>query len=118
MLEADYPVDKDIHLDGRGLLLIPSYLARLLGHTRAAVLQALGGDCTTSELARRAGVSISSASEHAAVLRGAGLVSSTRQRNAVHHSLTPVGLALLDGSPSHAPGEPSIPCVGHRAATD
>jgi DNA-binding transcriptional ArsR family regulator len=154
VLEADYPVDKDIHLDGRGLLLIPSYfcrgkpvaladpslpptlvypvspghpvrppaagaplatdavgshLARLLGHTRAAVLQTLGGDCTTSELARRAGVSISSASEHAAVLRDAGLVSSTRQRNAVRHSLTPVGLALLDGRPSQAPGELSAP---------
>lgn len=25
MLEADYPVDHDIHLDGRGLLIIPSY---------------------------------------------------------------------------------------------
>lgn len=152
VLVADYPVDKDLHLDGRGLLLIPSYfcrrrpvaladpslpptlvypvfpghparspaagalltadavgshLARLIGHTRAAVLQALGSDCSTSELARRAGVSVSSASEHAAVLRGAGLVSSTRQRNAVRHSLTPVGLALLDGRASQAPGEPS-----------
>ncbi|QOV41270.1 winged helix-turn-helix transcriptional regulator [Streptomyces ferrugineus] len=159
VLEADYPVDRDICLDGRGLLLIPSYfcrrtpvaladptlpptlvypvspghpvrspatgapattdavgthLAHLLGHTRAAVLQALGGDCTTSELARRAGVSISSASEHAAVLRGAGLVSSTRQRNAVRHSLTPVGLALLDGSPSQAPSEPSAPANRFR----
>ena len=136
VLEADYPVDRDIRLEGRGLLLIPSFfcvgrpvaladpdlpptlvyparsgqpratpltssagpqLARLLGPTRAAVLQAVDGDCTTSELARRAGVSLSSASEHASVLRGAGLVSSSRRRNSVRHTLTPIGLALLDG---------------------
>ncbi|MEU9116025.1 winged helix-turn-helix domain-containing protein [Streptomyces sp. NPDC048483] len=139
VLEADYPVDSEIHLEGRGLLLIPSYfcrrrpvaladpslpptlvypacpsgpgrtppvtapgsqsaqLARLMGHTRAAVLESLGTDCTTSELARLAGVSLSSASEHAAVLRGAGLISSSRRRNCVYHRLTPMGLALLDG---------------------
>jgi DNA-binding transcriptional ArsR family regulator len=155
VLTVDYPADRDLHLDGRGLLLVPSYfcrrlpvaladgslppilvyparpparvpagpggatgkgsaggvggtggaggdvgaesLARLVGHTRAAVLQSLGGLCTTSELARRAGVSASSASEHAAVLRRAGLITSTRLRNRVHHSLTPLGTALLTG---------------------
>ncbi|MEO3850288.1 winged helix-turn-helix domain-containing protein [Streptomyces sp. B8F3] len=139
VLTVDYPVDRDLHLDGRGLLLVPSYfcrhlpvaladgslppvlvyparppagrdtggdaagatgtesLAQLLGHTRAAVLQSLGGLCTTSELARRAGVSASSASEHAGVLRRAGLITSTRLRNRVHHSLTPLGTALLAG---------------------
>ncbi|WP_405442596.1 ArsR/SmtB family transcription factor [Streptomyces niveus] len=146
VLEADYPVDQDLRLGGRGLLLIPSYfchrtpvtladpslpptlvyparppgpgptpppasatdahLARLLGHTRAAVLQSLGDRCTTSELALRAGVSISSASEHAAVLRGAGLITSHRRRNCVHHSLTPVGLALLGGRPTGPPPPP------------
>lgn len=142
VLECDYPVDSEMHLRGRGLLLIPSFfcrrtpvaladpalpptlvyparahgrtgggtgdtgaaagahLARLLGHTRAAVLQSVGGDCTTSELARRAGVSVSSASEHAAVLRGAGLITSSRVRNEVRHTLTPVGLALLEGRPA------------------
>lgn len=159
VLESDYPVDAELRLEGRGLLLIPSYfcrltpvaladpelpptlvypaqapgpeaaaapgtapgaalsvqLARLLGHTRAAVLQSLGGNCTTSELAVRAGVSVSSASEHAAVLRGAGLISSDRRRNRVHHSLTPVGLALLDSRhPTTQP--PGRRTTTHRAA--
>ncbi|NUP23006.1 MAG: winged helix-turn-helix transcriptional regulator [Streptomyces sp.] len=136
VLTADYPVVRDIHLQGRGLLLVPSYfcrrtpvalmdetlwpvlvyparspspeepapsaarLAPLLGHTRAAVLQALQEPCTTTELARCAGVSLSSASEHAAVLRRAGLVASTRERHRMHHSLTPLGSHLLTGAPT------------------
>jgi len=137
-LVADYPVDRDLCLDGRGLLLVPSYFCRgtpvaladpglppvlvypaqvrsepesppvsplsndlavLLGHTRAAVLRTIADGCTTTELARRAGVSASSASEHAAVLRGAGLVTSTPEGNRVRHSLTALGTALLDSNP-------------------
>ncbi|WP_306319095.1 MULTISPECIES: helix-turn-helix domain-containing protein [unclassified Streptomyces] len=133
VLVADYPVERDIHLEGRGLLLVPSYfcrrtpvalldealwpvlvyparqlipevagpgsrLAPLLGHTRAAVLEALQEPCTTTELARLAGVSLSSASEHAAVLRRAGLIASTRERHRMHHSLTQLGSHLLSGA--------------------
>ncbi|WP_079074992.1 ArsR/SmtB family transcription factor [Streptomyces atriruber] len=133
VLCADYPVDRDVHLKGRGLLLVPSYfcrrtpvalldetlwpvlvyparplgpdtsadpgtrLAPLLGHTRAAVLEALETPRTTSELARCAGVSVSSASEHATVLRRAGLIASTRQRHHVRHTLTQLGNHLLTG---------------------
>ncbi len=133
VLSADYPVERDVHLQGRGLLLVPSYfcrhtpvalldealwpvlvyparpprpealaapsarLAPLLGHTRAAVLQALQESCTTSELARCAGVSLSSASEHASVLRRAGLITSTRERHHMHHTLTQLGSHLLTG---------------------
>jgi DNA-binding transcriptional ArsR family regulator len=133
VLEADFPFDQELHLDGRGLLLVPSYfcwevpitlvdpgrppvlvypidhpggmlgaaaagagaLAALIGRTRASVLASIGAGCTTTELSRRTGVSAASASQHATVLRAAGLVDTRRDRNAVLHSLTPSGTALL-----------------------
>ncbi|MEV6164013.1 winged helix-turn-helix domain-containing protein [Streptomyces sp. NPDC052052] len=133
VLEADYPVDRELHLDGRGLLLQPSYfcrvtpvvhrdpqlppvlvypvtrprapvfaepgpwLGRLLGHTRSSVLRAIGNGCTTSELALRAGVSLASASQHAGVLREAGLIDTLRHGSSVLHTLTPLGGELLRG---------------------
>lgn len=136
--------DQDAHLDGRGLVLVPSLfcppgypmcvaaddpdtspiilypialdagtmrglwepsagataspsLAALLGRTRAAVLDAVAtGPCTTSELARRAAVSVPSASEHAAVLRDADLIVTRRVGKAVLHTVTPLGASLLE----------------------
>lgn len=143
VLECDYPVDRDVRLRGRGLLLQPSFfcrrtavtlhdpelppvlvypaaaqlasapaggeggrpveeqrqrtLGRLVGHTRSVVLRAIGDGATTSELARRAGVSLASASQHACVMREAGLVTTLRRGNAVLHTVTPLGAALLKG---------------------
>jgi DNA-binding transcriptional ArsR family regulator len=73
-------------------------LVALLGRSRAAVLEAVGDGCTTTELARRAGVSLPSASQHAAVLRDSGLLVTRRVGCAVRHDLTGLGVALLDGA--------------------
>ncbi|MFD9962792.1 ArsR/SmtB family transcription factor [Amycolatopsis sp. NPDC058986] len=70
-------------------------LARLLGPTRAAVLVALRQPRTTGELARLAGISAPSASQHTAALRDAGLVVSRRTGRSVRHELTPLGDALI-----------------------
>ncbi|MFE9693108.1 helix-turn-helix domain-containing protein [Micromonospora sp. NPDC005806] len=132
---TDYIAERDLHLDGRGLLLVPCYFKRhekpmvladpllppvlvypihphartvstaaaagslsaLLGGTRAAILVLAAEGGTTSEIAHRLHISVPSASRHLTVLRSTGLVTSARDRNAVHHTLTPLGLALLNG---------------------
>jgi hypothetical protein len=71
-------------------------LRRLFGRTRASVLLALGhGSRTTGEIARTLEISMASASEHAALLRAAGLVTSERRGNSVRHCLTPLGAEFL-----------------------
>ncbi len=132
-------LDADLHLEGRGLLLVPSVfgtdapviapdvqpqpmlfypassdsplpgvvrprtgasatLAQLLGRTRAAVLLAIADrdGCTTTELSTAVGVSVSSASEHATVLRRTGLIATTRHHKAVLHTITSTGRVLAD----------------------
>jgi DNA-binding transcriptional ArsR family regulator len=129
--------DQDLYLDGRGLLLIPSYfcvtgpltlldparppvliypvtrqpdalrpgdhgaLAALIGSTRAAILELIAErHSTTSELANRIGIAIATASEHANVLRQAGLITSHREGNRMLHHPTALGFALLN-APTH-----------------
>jgi DNA-binding transcriptional ArsR family regulator len=66
-------------------------LAAVLGTTRARVLRSLAHEHTTTGLARVLGISLASASTHAAVLRDAGLVTSRRQGQSVRHALTSLG---------------------------
>jgi DNA-binding transcriptional ArsR family regulator len=70
-------------------------VAALLGRTRAAGLANLTTGCTTTQLACRLGISLASASQHASVLRDAGLVVTRRTGSAVEHTLTPLGSQLL-----------------------
>jgi len=70
-------------------------LEPLLGRTRAAALHVTADGCTTTELARRLGVSAAAASQHATVLRNAELVTTSRRGGSVLHLITPMGLALL-----------------------
>jgi DNA-binding transcriptional ArsR family regulator len=73
-------------------------LAGLMGRTRAAALAAIAGGCTTSTLARRVGISNAGASQHAAVLRRSGLITTVRDGSSVVHDLTPLGWSLLAGT--------------------
>lgn len=136
VLELPYPVHQDLFLNGRGLVLIPSFfcfapitlkdtrsgpvlvypvtrqrgwtgtvatdggpgprpLAALLGRTRATVLSQLTQARTTSELARHMDISAASASQHATVLRRAGLIVTHRDGTSVRHTLTSLGAELL-----------------------
>lgn len=75
-----------------------SATAALFGTTRAAVLTTIAEypGCSTKELATLAGIAPASASEHATVLRRAGLVNTLRHRSTVIHSPTRLGIALLN----------------------
>lgn len=77
---------------------VQAALAPLIGRTRATALRAIGEGCTTTELAAAIGTSLAAASQHAAVLRDAGLIITSRHGRAVLHTLTPLGAELLSSS--------------------
>ncbi|GAA1590943.1 winged helix-turn-helix domain-containing protein [Kribbella sancticallisti] len=83
---ADLPSADDVDVDA---------LAELLGRTRAAVLRSLTASASTTQLARRTGISLASASDHTRVLRNAGLLTTHRTAGTAHHSLTPTAHRLL-----------------------
>ncbi|MET9633385.1 ArsR family transcriptional regulator [Lentzea sp. NPDC006480] len=86
-----YPIARDLHIAATG----KRSLEALLGRTRAAALEVIAGGCTTTELARRLGISAASASAHASVLRDAGLAVAQRHRNSVLHTASALGVELL-----------------------
>lgn len=82
-------------------------VARLIGASRAQLLETLGTPMTTTALAAALRLAPSTASRHAAVLREAGLVATRRAGNRVLHQRTALGRALLDRSdPAAAPDAP------------
>ena len=70
-------------------------LARLIGKTRAELLTALADPASTTGLAARTGVPVSSVSDHLAVLRAAGLVATTRTGRYLTHQRTILGATLV-----------------------
>ncbi len=93
---ADLPATDEIDADA---------LAELLGRTRAAVLRSLTATASTTQLARRTGISLASASDHTRVLRNAGLITTHRTAGTAHHSLTPTAHRLLTGQPRGTLGQ-------------
>ncbi|MEU3170263.1 transcriptional regulator [Streptosporangium sp. NPDC006930] len=146
VLEVVYPIEWDLHLEGRGLTLVPSFfcwpgpitlanqsgppvlvypvqkgpaqplvaetertrerslrsLVALMGQTRAEVLREIAerNHVNTTELAQTLGISLAGASQHAAVLRNAGLVTTARHRGSALHKVSNHGAALLHSAAS------------------
>jgi DNA-binding MarR family transcriptional regulator len=73
-------------------------LGRLLGRTRAALLESLAEPASTQILARRHELAPSTVSEHLAALHHARLITRRRHRHAVLYQQTPLGTALANGS--------------------
>ncbi len=75
----------------------PQSLVALLGRTRAAVLLTIAEhpNLNTTQLANALGTSAASASQHATVLREAGLVITLRHNGSAIHTLSPRGTNLL-----------------------
>jgi DNA-binding transcriptional ArsR family regulator len=89
-------------------------LRALLGETRARMLRAIAaGDCNTSELARRARTSVSTASQHASVLRDAGLVRSHQSGKSMVHAVTSLGFGLLIGDVDGSSGRSTVDRMCH-----
>jgi DNA-binding transcriptional ArsR family regulator len=72
-------------------------LARLLGKTRAALLESLAEPASTHTLARRHELAPSTVSEHLTALYGARLVTRRRHRHTVIYQQTPLGAELAHG---------------------
>ena len=69
---------------------------QLLGRTRTAVLAEVSrGPRTTTELGVALDISISNASQHASILREAGLITSIRDGGRVVHRISALGKELL-----------------------
>ncbi|MGC4818203.1 ArsR family transcriptional regulator [Micromonospora sp. DT63] len=73
-------------------------LARVIGPGRAALLHLLDTATTTTDLARRTGMSAGNVSQHLAALHAAGLVSRSRQGRHVLYRNTDAAEVLLRAS--------------------
>jgi DNA-binding transcriptional ArsR family regulator len=73
-------------------------LGALMGATRARILDALDAPQSTTELARRLGLTPGGVSQHLKVLVGAGLAASERERRVVLYARTAVGDQLASAS--------------------
>jgi len=86
-----------------------SHLAALLGRTRSAILGTIADGCGTVDLARRLGISPATVSQHTAVLRASGLITTRRDGPSVVHTVTGLGAVLLDPDPARRYGDATTP---------
>lgn len=99
----------------------PAALAAVLGASRATLLSELDTPASTSDLARRTGLSPGGVSQHLTALRAAGLVNAHRTGRFVHYARTEIGESLLTagagaGTAEGAPGRSGrTPLPGKRS---
>lgn len=74
-------------------------LSAVIGRGRAQLLVEMRAPVSTTELARRTGMSASGVSQHLAALRAAGLVAAHRDGKSILNTRTTVAEALLAASP-------------------
>jgi DNA-binding transcriptional ArsR family regulator len=84
----------------------PNPLSAVLGRGRARLLAEMRSPVSTTELARRTGISAGGVSQHLAALRAAGLVATHRSGRSVLNARTTVAEALLSVAPGHRAGLP------------
>jgi DNA-binding transcriptional ArsR family regulator len=73
----------------------PAAIGALLGRGRASLLTAMDAPVSTTDLARRTGMTAGGVSQHLTVLRAAGLVVTHRRGRAVLNARTSLAEALL-----------------------
>ncbi|MCP2201840.1 ArsR/SmtB family transcription factor [Lentzea flava] len=76
----------------------PAALAGVLGQVRADLLAGLGEPRSSTDIARRTGVTTSAVNQHLRALRDAGLVASQRHGRSVVYARTELGEALVSHS--------------------
>ncbi|RAS62566.1 helix-turn-helix protein [Lentzea atacamensis] len=81
----------------------PAALVRVLGQVRADLLAGLGEPRSSTDVARRTGVTTSAVNQHLRALRDAGLLASQRHGRSVVYARTELGDALV----SHSSGRGS-----------
>jgi DNA-binding transcriptional ArsR family regulator len=74
-------------------------LAAVLGRSRTRLLAELDTRASTTELARRTGLSMAGTSRYLTALRDAGLVSAHRAGRSMLYARTPAAASLLAASP-------------------
>jgi DNA-binding transcriptional ArsR family regulator len=110
----DGPTDRDLDLTRRQRQSgARRSLNALPGRTRAAALATIARGCTTSELAVKVGTSAASASEHATVLREAGLIETRRQHRTAHQDGRHTARRGTRGAPPSRAARPGS-TDGHR----
>lgn len=87
----------------------PAALAGVLGQVRADLLAGLGEPRSSTDIARRTGVTTSAVNQHLRALRDAGLLASQRHGRSVVYARTELGDALVSHSLGRGSNSPDPP---------